>query len=54
MNATESEIRACVARAVIAFMREFERTPTDRERMLLAGAITRHFMAPNAPSTRLH
>lgn len=51
---TREQIEAIVRNAVAAFYRSFQRRPTEREQALLSSALTRHILAPNAPSDRVH
>lgn len=47
---TREQIEETTRNAVFAFYRAFQRRPTEEEQALLCGALTRYFIAPDAPS----
>ncbi|MCG5477469.1 MAG: hypothetical protein KK478_00120 [Ensifer alkalisoli] len=48
------EVIAASERAVAAFIRSFDRLPTQREVDIIVSAILRRLDEPDAPSRRLH
>lgn len=53
-NYSRAQIAATCENVVAAFYGSFGRRPTPREQELIVSALVRFFIAPDAPSTRLH
>ncbi len=47
------QIATETARGILLFAEEFGRVPSKREMEMIAAAIIRHHLAPDAPTTRL-